>query len=395
MKIITYFCSDTYNNTTERCKVQKIFAEIFPVQQFAKPTYGATCTTSSNLVLSANEKIASNACNLFCFRGSANYLPMPRDKDLESSLRRNTADKQGINERGENFFVPSIRSFHFGQVLPVAAGHHATLLPGVDSLGNRQCTKIILPQQLKLPFVLGKPLIGKFIGDHAAVVLQRHPAGHLAVVVVSEIAAAVVDEPPLVGEAVGEIVEPQRQRVVLGRDGGEIGSVGGFLQPDELFETFAFVGDLERELVKGLDIGIGLIGQHAPALVENTSQTTQQQHIALSLLPVPGVDEHREGTGNQAAFETAPHPVGMRRVGRDLMYPLREERLGFARSDQRVGEGPQRIDIEQGRKKSVEGFIVTKDQHRVRKVSVAPRSYRPSAAGARSADVAPARDGAR
>lgn len=54
MKIITYFCSDTYNNTTERCKVQKKFAKIFPVQQFAKPTCGATCTTSSNLVLSAN-----------------------------------------------------------------------------------------------------------------------------------------------------------------------------------------------------------------------------------------------------------------------------------------------------------------------------------------------------
>ena len=217
----------------------------------------------------------------------------------------------------------------------------------------------------------------------------------MPVVIVAAIAPPVVDQPPLVGETVGEIVHRQRQGVVLGRDGGEIGPVGGFLEADELFETFPLVGDLERQLEKGLHVGIGLVGHDASALVENAAQTAQHQQVALRLLPVPGIDEHRTGAGGQPPFQSPPHTAGMRLVGRNVVDALRKKRFGFPGTDQRLGKRPHRVGIEQGRQQPVEGFVISENQHRVRKGSVGLRYYPFSAAAERSAGGAPARGAVR
>ena len=183
--------------------------------------------------------------------------------------------------------------------------------------------------------------------------------------------------------------------VVLGRDGGEIGPVGGFLEADELFETFPLVGDLERQLEKGLHVGIGLVGHDASALVENAAQTAQHQQVALRLLPVPGIDEHRTGAGGQPPFQSPPHTAGMRLVGRNVVDALRKKRFGFPGADQRLGKRPHRVGIEQGRQQPVEGFVISENQHRVRKGSVGLRYYPFSAAAERSAGGAPARGAVR
>ena len=182
---------------------------------------------------------------------------------------------------------------------------------------------------------------------------------------------------------------------MLGRDGGEIGPVGGFLEADELFETFPLVGDLERQLEKGLHVGIGLVGHDASALVENAAQTAQHQQVALRLLPVPGIDEHRTGAGGQPPFQSPPHTAGMRLVGRNVVDALRKKRFGFPGADQCIGEQTQRISVEQRREQSIEGFVVTKDQHGVRTGSAVPRFCRISAAAERSAGGAPARGAVR
>ena len=217
----------------------------------------------------------------------------------------------------------------------------------------------------------------------------------MPVVIVAVIATPVVDQPPLVGETVGEIVQPQRQGVVLGRDGREIGSVGGFLEADELFEAFPLVGDLERQLEKRLHVGIGLVGHDAPALVEDAAQAAQHQQVALRLLAVPGVDEHRTDAGGQPPLQAPPHAVGMRPVGGDLVDALGEERFRLPGTDQRLGKRPQRVGVEQGRQQPVEGFVVSENQHRIRKGSVGLRSGPAFAAAGRSAGGAPARGGVR
>ena len=135
-------------------------------------------------------------------------------------------------------------------MLPVTAGHHAPLLTLVDPLGNRQRPEIILPEQLKLPFVLGQPTVGELVGDHAAVVFERHPARRPPVVIISVIAPPVVDKPPLVGETVRKVIQRQRQGVVFGSGGCKIGAVGGLLKPDELPEPLALVRNFERQPIR-------------------------------------------------------------------------------------------------------------------------------------------------
>ena len=170
---------------------------------------------------------------------------------------------------------------------------------------------------------------------------------------------------------------------MLGGDSGEIGAVGGLLQPHELLHAFAFVGNPKRQPVQGLHVGIGLVGDDSPALVENTPQAAQHQQVAPGLLPVPGIDEHRTGTGDKPPFEPPPHAGGMRLVGHDIVDALREERLGLPGADQRLGKHVQRIGVEQGRQQPVESFIVTKDQHGVRTGSIGPHFYRIYAAAGR------------
>ena len=154
---------------------------------------------------------------------------------------------------------------------------------------------------------------------------------------------------------------------MLGRDGSEISAVGSFLEADELLEALPLVGDLERQLKEGFHSGVGLVGHHTPALVENTAQAAQQQQVALRLLPVPGIDDHRTGAGDQPAFQSAPDAGGMRLVGHNLVDTLREERLGLPGTDQRFGKRPQRVGVEEGRQKPVERFIVSENQHRRQK----------------------------
>ena len=156
---------------------------------------------------------------------------------------------------------------------------------------------------------------------------------------------------------------------MFGGDGGEVGTVGGFLQADELFEAFAFVGNLEREPVEGFHVAVRQIAHHAAVLVEDAPQTAQQQFVAPLLLPVPGIDEHRAGAGPEPLAEPPPDPGGVGGIGRDLVHALREQRFRIPRSDQAVGERVQRIGVEKGREQPLESFVVAKDQHRQKRVS--------------------------
>ena len=144
-------------------------------------------------------------------------------------------------------------------------------------------------------------------------------------------------------------------------------AVGSLLKPDELPEPLALVRNFERQPVQRLHVGIGLIGQHASALVENPAHAAQHQQIAPLLLPVPCVDEHRTRPDDKPAFQSAPDTGGVRRIGRDLVHALRKKRFRLSGTDQLLRERPHRIGVEQRREQPVERFIITKNQHRIQK----------------------------
>ena len=91
---------------------------------------------------------------------------------------------------------------------------------------------IVLTQHLGIKFTVAE------VEGHGCLILESDMDGSgSTIVIIPIVALGIVDEPRLVVEAVLEMIDDQRQHVMVWRDDSEVGSVLGFLEADELFHA--------------------------------------------------------------------------------------------------------------------------------------------------------------
>ena len=95
------------------------------------------------------------------------------------------------------------------------------LLAGVEALANGEGTEVGAPEGLETLLVGGQK-VGVEAGAEGGVVGEGDFTRGVEVVMVAVATAEVVDHPGLVGEAVGEVGDGQREGVVDGADGGDV-----------------------------------------------------------------------------------------------------------------------------------------------------------------------------
>ena len=114
------------------------------------------------------------------------------------------------------------------------------MLAGVHPLLDADGLEVGAPQVLQQVVVVAQHLVvqtavGEAEGHGGLVGEGDAHGGGSSVIVIPVVPFGVVDEPRLVVEAVGEMVDDEWQHVVVGGDDGEIGAVLGLLEADELF----------------------------------------------------------------------------------------------------------------------------------------------------------------
>jgi len=251
---------------------------------------------------------------------------------------------------------------HFGEVGPEADGHVLALLAGVEALADGEGTEVGAPEGLESLLVGGQE-VGVEAGAEGGVVGEGDFTRGVEVVMVAVATAEVVDHPGLVGEAVGEVGDGQRERVVERSDGGDVEPVGGLAEADELLELAGFATDLEGEVAHLEDVRIGEVEGDGLGGVEGFADVAEEEFVDGGLLREPSAEDQGGGFGGELAHESEADAFGPGRVGDDGVCRVGKERRGFAHTQQTVGEGAAAVGVENGREEALEGFIVEENVH--------------------------------
>jgi len=86
----------------------------------------------------------------------------------------------------------------------------------------------------------------------------------------------IINEPSLVGEAITEITDSERQRIALGRYGSIIGTIGHFAQAGELNQMVRLAGNRAGDVVHGEHVRVGKVGRLPFRRIEYLTHIAQQ-----------------------------------------------------------------------------------------------------------------------
>ena len=165
-------------------------------------------------------------------------------------------------KNGDAFASPFFCLLLLRHVFPIAARHVVELFAGIHALTDADGLEICAPKVLHQTVVAAEDVIVEFAVGKAerqrSLILERYAHGiGRAVVMVAIMPFGIVDEPRLVVESVVEMVDDERQDIMVGRNDGKICPVISFLKADKLLHAQLLMQHFARDIGHDEHIGVG------------------------------------------------------------------------------------------------------------------------------------------
>ena len=120
---------------------------------------------------------------------------------------------------------------------------------------------------------------------------------------------------------------------MIRRDDGEISTILGLLETDELFHTMLLVIHLAGDVGHGQDIEVGEIAfdsLSALRLPEHLADVLKQRVVKLVHFRQKADGEHLDHIFRESFFQPFPHTTGLLRIGGNGIQPIAEQGHGVA-----------------------------------------------------------------
>ena len=245
------------------------------------------------------------------------------------------------------------------------------MFPGIHALLDADGLEIGAPELLEYLVVLTQHLGIKFtvaeVEGHGCLILESDMDGSgSAIVIITIVALGIVDEPRLVVEAVLEMIDDQRQHVMVWRDDSEVSTVLGFLETDELFHAQLFVehpsaGVPHLQHVRVARIAlIGVKGFSAKHLTDEIKQRLVQR----PLLGEPTDGNHPQPVFGEMLLQSLPHTLSLLAVRHHTVGLIGKQRQLLPLCQQELRLLVQEETVEHCRQQSVECMIEHINRHR-------------------------------
>ena len=131
------------------------------------------------------------------------------------------------------------------------------------------------------------------------VIIKRDSRHLLQVIIKSVTAFHVVNNPLLIGKTVFEMVNGQRERIILRFESGKECTVGSFLETDKLHQVHTFAIHLLPYLHQLQNVRITKIGFNGPGRVDRFTDITKNKHPYFRKFRQPTLREApQSGRGN-------------------------------------------------------------------------------------------------
>ena len=205
-----------------------------------------------------------------------------------------------------------------GQIGPKSGGKLLSMQAQVQAFFNRDALEIGLPELLVELLACGQFFLGKMRREGF-----REPDLFylsLSIMVIAIGAAGIIDEPRLVGETVGEVMQGERIYIIYRCQGGEINAVGCLLEAGELDDAAAFAAHLLPYLRAFQHIGVGEVIDVLSFRVEEFAQVAEEQLVHAGKFGEPARRNSPQEFPFHESRRSVPYPLGESGVGRDLQH---------------------------------------------------------------------------
>ena len=146
----------------------------------------------------------------------------------------------------------------------------------IEPFGNRQRVEVAFPQTLEGKLVGIEQIVRQPLGRSVGKAFENDLADLVQIVGITVAPFQIINEPSLVGEAITEITDSERQRIALGRYGSLIGTIGHLAQAGELNQMVRLAGNRAGDVVHGEHVRVGEVGRLPFRRIEYLTHIAQQ-----------------------------------------------------------------------------------------------------------------------
>ena len=206
----------------------------------------------------------------------------------------------------------------FSQIGPEAGGKLLAVEARVQAFFNRDALEVGLPELLVEFLACRQFFLGKMWREGF-----REPDLFylsLSIIVIAIGAVGIIDEPRLVGETVGEVMQGERIYIIYRCQGGEINTVGCLLEAGELDDAAAFAAHLLPYLRAFQHIGVGEVIDILSFRVEEFAQVAEEQLVHAGKFGEPARRNSPQEFPPHESRRSVPYPLSESGVGRDLQH---------------------------------------------------------------------------